>query len=67
MPKYSLGTRVFHKAKQKWGEVVQVWYDGRQDRYGVWHSGFVWGVPEQGLRGGGGLEKPASGQARSNG
>ena len=47
--RYSIGSRVFHTGSGKWGEVCEAWRDGEGWRYSVWHSGFMWSVPDWAL------------------
>lgn len=53
-PKYSIGTKVKHIVKNKWGTVVDVFESDDtkkliEYRYYVKHSGYVWSIPESGL------------------
>lgn len=50
--KYSVGDKVYHTTKQKYGTVVEegFWDDDSEYRYYVNHSGYTWSVPERCLR-----------------
>lgn len=44
---FQIGDTVYHKTKQKYGVVKDVFQSGDSYRYYVQHSGWTWSVPQE--------------------